>query len=155
MARKMNHLERQLSAEETKALLAQGKEGVLSVNGDDGYPYAVPVNYVYQDGAIYVHTAKRGYKVEAIQANPKVCFTAVLSSEIIEETTTTKFESVIATGNAVLLTDDAEKEKVLEVIVQRLAPSNVTGGMETIKRLLPAVGIIKINVAELTGKAHR
>lgn len=155
MARKMNHLERQLSAEETKELLAKGKEGVLSVNGDDGYPYAVPVNYVYQDGAIYVHTAKRGYKVEAIQANPKVCFTAVISSKIVEETTTTKFESVIATGDAVLLTDDGEKEKAMELIVQRLAPSNVAGGMETIKRLFPAVGVIKINVVEVTGKAHR
>ena len=155
MARTMNHLERQLSAEETKALLASGKEGVLAVNGDDGYPYSVPVNYVYQDGVIYIHTAKRGYKVEAIQANPKVCFTAVISSKIIEETTTTKFESVIATGTAALLTDDEEKKKVMELIVQRLAPSNIEGGMVTVERLLPAVGIIKITVAELTGKAHR
>lgn len=51
MARKMNHAERQLSTEQAQALLAKGKEGVLSVNGDNGYPYAVPVNYVYQDGA--------------------------------------------------------------------------------------------------------
>lgn len=155
MARKMNHAERQLSTEQAQALLAKGKEGVLSVNGDNGYPYAVPVNYVYQDGAIYIHTSKVGYKVEAIQANPKVCFTAVLFSEIIEADTTTKFESVVATGDAVLLTDDAEKEKIMEAIVRSLAPSNIEGGMATIQRLLPAVGIIKINVAELTGKAYR
>lgn len=155
MARKMNHLERQLSAEETKTLLASGKDGVLAVNGDDGYPYAVPVNYVYLDGAIYIHSSKRGYKVEAIQANPKVCFTAVLSNKINEPNTTTMFESVIATGNAVLLADDAEKTKVLEVIVQRLAPTNVQGGMAAIQRLLPAVAIIRIDVEQLTGKANR
>ena len=155
MTRKMNRLERQLSVEEATALLAGGKEGVLAVNGDDGYPYAVPVNYVYLDGAIYIHTAQRGYKIDAIQANPKVCFTAVLSSEIIEETTTTTFESVIATGTAALLTDEAEKKQIMEVIVRRLAPNNIEGGMRTVERLLPAVGVIKINVAELTGKAHQ
>lgn len=155
MARNMWQIQRKLAAEEAAALLEAGKEGVLAVNGDDGYPYAVPVNYVYLDGVIYVHTAQHGYKVEAIQANPKVCFTAVLSSTIIEADTTTKFESVIATGDAVLLSDDSEKQRVMEEIVRRLAPSNIEGGMATLKRLLPAVGIIKINVAELTGKAHR
>ena len=155
MARKIWQAQRKLSAEETEALLTSGKEGVLAVNGDDGYPYAVPVNYVYLDGAIYVHTAQHGYKVEAIQANSKVCFTAVLSSEINEADTTTKFESVIATGDAVLLTDIGEKERAMEEIVRRLAPSNVAGGMATIQRLLPAVGMIKINVTELTGKANR
>ena len=43
----------------------------------------------------------------------------------------------------------------MEEIVRRLAPSNVAGGMATIQRLLPAVGMIKINVTELTGKANR
>ena len=155
MARKMWQAQRKLSAEETEALLTSGKEGVLAVNGDNGYPYAVPVNYVYLDGAIYIHTTQHGYKVEAIQANSKVCFTAVLSSEINEADTTTKFESVSATGDAVLLTDIGEKERAMEEIVRRLAPSNVAGGMATIQRLLPAVGVIKINVTELTGKANR
>ena len=72
-----------------------------------------------------------------------------------EADTTTKFESVIATGDAVLLTDIGEKERAMEEIVRRLAPSNVAGGMATIQRLLPAVGMIKINVTELTGKANR
>lgn len=46
MARTMHHKERQLPAEETKMLLGRGKEGILAVNGDEGYPYAVPVNYI-------------------------------------------------------------------------------------------------------------
>lgn len=79
----------------------------------------------------------------------------MLSNKINEPNTTTMFESVIATGNAVLLADDAEKTKVLEVIVQRLAPTNVQGGMAAIQRLLPAVAIIRIDVEQLTGKANR
>ena len=49
---------RQLSAEDTQALFAQGHHGIISMNGDDGYPYAVPVNYVFIDGKIYIHSAK-------------------------------------------------------------------------------------------------
>lgn len=155
MARTMHHKERQLPAEETKMLLGRGKEGILAVNGDEGYPYAVPVNYIYMDNAIYIHSAQHGYKIEAAAANPKVCFTVILSSEIIEADTTTKYESVIAVGNASVLSDEAQKRKIMEEIVRRLAPSNISGGFQTVEKLLSSVGIIKIDIAELTGKAYR
>lgn len=73
MERKMYKEKRQLSAEETQALFVKGHHGILSVNGDDGYPYAVPVNYVFIDGKIYIHSAKYGYKIDALKQNDKVC----------------------------------------------------------------------------------
>ena len=155
MARTMHHKERQLPEEETQALLSRGKEGILAVNGDEGYPYAVPVNYIYMDDAIYIHTAPYGYKMESVTKNSKVCFTAIISSEIIEADTTTKYESVIAVGDAAVISDTAQKRKIMEAIVQRLAPSNVSGGLQTIEKLLSSVGIIRIDITELTGKAYR
>ena len=71
MARKLYKEKRQLSAEETQALFAQGHHGILSVNGDDGYPYAVPVNYVFIDGKIYIHSALSCKNIACI-ANPKL-----------------------------------------------------------------------------------
>ena len=96
MERKMYKEKRQLSAEETQALFVKGHHGILSVNGDDGYPYAVPVNYVFIDGKIYIHSAKYGYKIDALKQNDKVCFTAILNSQIIPDKFTAAFESVVA-----------------------------------------------------------
>lgn len=154
MARTMLKVQKQLTQETAAILLAQGKTGVLAVHGDDGYPYAVPVNYVYADHTIYVHCAKQGYKIDAIRANPKVCFTAVLERALIESALTTKFESVIATGRAEILPDGSEKKQAMEQLIHHLTPSNLQGGMETLTRLLPTVGIIKITVETLTGKSN-
>ena len=61
--RPMRRIRQQLSDKETEAILENGTTGVLAVNGDGGYPYAVPVNYVYKAGKIYFHGAKAGHDV--------------------------------------------------------------------------------------------
>lgn len=67
MFRKMRRYRQQLSQEETISILKSGKTAVLGVLGDDGYPYTVPINYVYADGKIYFHGAKSGHKIDAIK----------------------------------------------------------------------------------------
>ena len=69
-----------------RELLARERRGVLAVAGDDGYPYAVPVNYFYDAdaGKIYLHGSKRGHKVDAIGRNDKVCFT-VYGNEHVDQ----------------------------------------------------------------------
>ena len=66
MFREMRRKKQQLADEECRSILERGKTGVLAVNGDDGYPYAVPVNYVFSNGKIYFHSALSGHKVDAI-----------------------------------------------------------------------------------------
>ena len=51
--RAMHHEKRKLSDEITLGLLQKGEHGILALNGDDGYPYAVPITYSYFDGCIY------------------------------------------------------------------------------------------------------
>lgn len=57
-------------------ILKNEKRGVLSVFGENGYPYGLPINYWYNDnnGYIYFHCGKKGHKVDAISANNKVSF---------------------------------------------------------------------------------
>ena len=74
MNREMYKKERQMSAEATAAIFSKGNHGTLAVNGDDGYPYAVPVNYVYDGGKIYIHSAKYGYKIDAVKRDDKGVF---------------------------------------------------------------------------------
>ena len=86
MFRPMRRSKQALSAQETKALLSAEKRGILAVNGDEGYPFAIPVNYYYDDaqGKIFIHGGKAGHKVDALKRDDKVCFT-VYGNESFEE----------------------------------------------------------------------
>lgn len=155
MAREMNKKERQLTAEQTAALIAKGKTGTLSLHGDDGYPYAVPVNYVYFNDAIYIHGAANGYKVDAVKANPKACFSCYVNVEILADKLTAAFESFIATGKVEMIEDKDEKKAVLDYIVDELsAPEFKEKGTKMIAAMLDKTGIIKFTIEEVTGKAY-
>ena len=69
----------EISVEEAKKLLHEARRGVLAVSGDDGYPYAVPINSLYDEYAqeIIFHGSKVGHKVDALKRSDKVCFTVV------------------------------------------------------------------------------
>ena len=77
MFRPMRRKERAISDEEAKKLLLLERRGVLAVNGDEGYPYAIPVNYFYdrEHGKIYFHGSRAGHKVDSLKKDDKVCFT--------------------------------------------------------------------------------
>ncbi len=74
--------------------------GVLACLGDDAYPYAVPLSFVYADEKIYFHCAKAGHKIDAITRHPKVSFAVVDEDTIVSQEYTSYFRSVIAFGQA-------------------------------------------------------
>lgn len=100
MFRTMRRSKQLLSKEDTIAVMERCTNGVLSCFGDEGYPYAVPVNFVYFNEKIYFHSSKSGHKIDAITKNPKVCFTIIDEDTIISEEFTSYFRSVVAFGKA-------------------------------------------------------
>ena len=86
MFRPIRRKKKEMDIDAAKELLQCSRRGVLAVNGDDGYPYAVPVNYFYDSdaGKIYFHGARTGHKVDALKASDKVCFT-VYGNETVKE----------------------------------------------------------------------
>ena len=86
---------------------------MLGLHGDDGYPYTVPVSFVYQEGGtgfgtIGFHCVKTGHKIDSIRRNNKVSFTVIDRDEVMPMERTTKFTSVIAFGHARILEDEEE-----------------------------------------------
>ena len=77
MFREMRRIRQQLPENEVLEILERNAEGVLSLHGDNGYPYGIPVNYTWDASRILFHCAKTGHKVDAIEADPKVCFTVI------------------------------------------------------------------------------
>jgi len=77
MFREMRRNKQLLSADDRAAVLDRCTNGVLACVGDDDYPYAVPLSYVYFNDKIYFHSAKDGHKIDAIIKNPKVSFAVI------------------------------------------------------------------------------
>ena len=91
MFRKMRRAERELPEGQAKEILENGSYGVLALAGDGGYPYAVPLNYVYDGERIYFHCAAEGHKIDAIARDNKCSFCVVENGGVIEDRFTTKY----------------------------------------------------------------
>ena len=133
-----------LSEEECVAVLRRGTSGVLAAAGEDDYPYAVPLSYVYCDSKLYFHCAKEGHKLEAITRNPKVSFCVIDQDQVVPEKYTTYFRSVIVFGKARILNEAGEKRAALEKLAE--------GRKAEIDQLLDVVNMVEIQIEAMTGK---
>ena len=102
MFRELTRKKQQLPAEECIDVLKTALRGVLAVNGDDGYPYAVPINHYYdeEEGLIYFHGGKYGHKVDALRRDAKVSFAVFDDGRRNEGEWFLTFRSVIVFGTA-------------------------------------------------------
>ncbi len=91
MFREIRRKRQALSKEEISSVLYRGTSGVLALAGDDNYPYAVPISYVYDGEKIYFHCAKSGHKLDAIQRNEKVSFCVIDQDKIVPDEYTSYF----------------------------------------------------------------
>ena len=113
MFRKMRRSPQALSREEITELLNTETRGVMSVQGDDGYPYGVPINHLYDEetNRLYFHGATFGHRVDAVKKDPKVSY-CVFGGEYQEEGDWARYvKSVIIFGKAVLIDDPDEVVK--------------------------------------------
>lgn len=144
---------RELTLEETKEIISTEKDGVLSVHGDDGYPYGVPVNYGYTDGKIYIHCRNNeSHKLDSIKRDEKVCMTIVAKRDLVEEEYTTKFNSVIIFGKARIITEPDEIVETMGKMMEGLAPEYVEGAKERAKGALDVLAMIEMIPEHISGK---
>ena len=152
MFRAMRRKRQAQSPEACAAILARGTSGVLALSGDDGYPYAVPLSYVYDGGAIYFHCAREGHKLDAIRRETKASFCVIDRDEVVPQEYTTYFRSVIAFGRARVLEEETEKRQALEKLAARYSPAYPQGREREIDRLFQQVCMIELTVEHMTGK---
>jgi hypothetical protein len=127
--------------------------GVLAVAGDDDYPYAVPLSYVYDEGRLFFHCARVGHKIDAIKRNDKVSFCMIKSDEVVAEKFTTLYRSAIAFGRARILTDDAEIRFALNRLLEKYSPGFISEGQIEIENDWDRLCVVEIRIEHLTGKA--
>lgn len=152
MFREMRRSKQLLNTDYAISMLDKATSGVLAVHGDDGYPYAVPLSYVYHDGSIYFHSAKEGHKLDAIKNNDKVSFCVILLDNPVGEGFTTYFMSVVAFGRARIIEDAEEKQKTIEILSDRYFPDIKEASLEEIKQSNERFLMIEMKIEHITGK---
>lgn len=124
MFREMRRKKQKLSEEMCAEILNRGTSGVLALEGDEGYPYAVPISYVYDGEKLYFHSARSGHKLDAIRRNPKASFCLIDKDQIVPEEYTTYFRSVIVFGEIRILENEEEKRDAIEKLAVKYAPDD-------------------------------
>ena len=148
----MRRNRQQLSKEECERILGQCTSGVLALAGDGGYPYAVPLSYVYADGTIFFHSAMQGHKVDAIKRDSRCSFCVIEQDEIRPAEFTTYFRSVIAFGRICILEDTDEKLQALRLLGRRFSPNDEPGLQREIDQSLDHVLLLRLDIDHLSGK---
>ena len=151
--RPMRRNKQQVSIEACINILKNAKRGVLAVSGDNGYPYALFVNYVYdeKDNAIYIHGAKEGHKIDSIKRCDKVSFTVHDEGYKKEGDWAYTLTSVVLFGKAELINDINITTEKTRDLANRYYPSK-DEVEEEIKSGISHVQLIKINIEHVTGK---
>lgn len=153
MFRKMRRKRQELPEAETIAMLQSCTSGVLAVQGDDDYPYAVPLSFAYEDGKLFFHSATAGHKLDAIERSNKASFCVIAADDIVPSEFTTRFRSAIAFGKARVVTDDDEKRHALLCLAEKYSPSYLEAADTEIDGDWKRVSVIELSIEHMTGKA--
>lgn len=153
MFRPMRRANRAIPDEAAKQLLLNSRRGVLAVNGDDGYPFAIPVNYFYamEQGKIYFHGAKSGQKVDALKKCDKVCFTVYGNEHFEPDDWAPYVQSTVVFGRCHLIEDAAATETWVRELAMKYYPGKDEVEAE-IAKALKGVQLYEITIEHLTGK---
>ena len=156
MFRKMRRFKQQITHEECVEVLKGAKRGVLSVMGEDGYPYGLPVSHWYneEDGKLYFHGAKVGHKVDAINACNKVSFCAMDEGYTEGDDWALNIKSVIIFGTIRSFLYEEEPEKVREICIGLSAKftDDPNYADDEIAKVGSNVRCVEITVDHMTGK---
>ncbi|MBQ3383815.1 MAG: pyridoxamine 5'-phosphate oxidase family protein [Erysipelotrichaceae bacterium] len=156
MFREVKRIKQRLNRDECIEILKKAKRGVLSVNGDDGYPYGVPLNHYYdeENGKIYFHGNLHGHKVEALRKNNKASFCVYDDGYREEGDWALTFKSVIVFGTVREVEDN---ELILRIC--RDLSYKFTSDKEYIEGEIASSGkrvlVHELTIEHMTGKKIR
>jgi nitroimidazol reductase NimA-like FMN-containing flavoprotein (pyridoxamine 5'-phosphate oxidase superfamily) len=122
----------------------------------DNWPYVVPLNYVYHNGAIYFHCADEGRKIDMLKANPQVCFEVDEDYGIVRSNKpsphSTHYTSVIVFGQAQIVDDLQRKFEALQALLDKYAPGRHYRQMRLNEAKTATV--VEITIEGMTGKTR-
>ena len=153
MFRQIRRKSKEISMDETRKILKEARRGILAVNGDEGYPYAIPVNYYYdeEEQKIFFHGARVGHKIDALKKNDKICFTVLGSETVKDEPWAPYVKSTVVFGRCHFIEDASLAEKRLKQFALKYYPNEELVN-EEINTSGKAVCMYVIEIEHMSGK---
>ena len=153
MFRPMRRFRQQISEAECIRILQEEKRGVLSMLGENGYPYGIPMNHWYnpEDGKIYFHGAKTGHKIDALSACDKVSYCVWDAGYRKEGEWALNVNSVVVFGRIKPVRDE-EKAKAIGENLCRKFTNDEEYIQKELQNALPRVQCLELTIDHMTGK---
>ncbi len=153
MFRPMRRIKQQISDAECVEVLKNTKRGVLSLMGDDGYPYGIPIDHWYceEDGKIYFHGAKEGHKIDSIRRCDKVSYCTYDEGYRREGEWALNIRSVIVFGRISLVEDEELARRICTELTRKFTDDEEYLAKE-LRNAFPRVQCLAITPKHMTGK---
>lgn len=151
MFRPMRRYKQALTPDQCVRLLEREPRGVLSVHGEDGYPYGFPMDHLYLDGKLYFHCAREGHKLDALSADDRVSYCVMDQGFRRPGEWALNIQSVILFGRIRRVADPARREHVARLLGLKYDPSPQSVE-EELARSLGRAEILELTVDHMTGK---
>lgn len=153
MFREMRRFKKQISEEECIRILKEQPRGVLSLLGDNGYPYGIPISHWYceEDGKIYFYGAKTGHKIDAIAECDKVSFCVYDEGYRKDGEWALNINSVIVFGRIRLVTDQEKTRIICDSLCKKFTNDEEYIQKE-LKNALPRVQCLELTIEHMSGK---
>ena len=153
MFRPLRKKKNEIGTDAAKDLLRSSRRGVLAVNGDEGYPYAIPINYFYdeENNRILFHGAKAGHKVDSLKKSDKVCFTVFGNETIRDEQWAPYLQSVVVFGRCRLVESREDTLGMVKTFALKYYPNEAMVNDEI---ALSGMGVqmFEIEIEHMSGK---
>ncbi len=151
MFRKIRRFKQEISKEECIDILKEQPRGVLAVYGEDGYPYAFPMNYIYMDKKIYFHCAKEGHKLDALAMDNRVSFCVMDKGFLREGEWALNIRSIVIFGSVKRIDNVDETIKIVRHLGLKYYPT-AESVEEEINKAVARVQILELSIDHMTGK---
>lgn len=152
MFRGMRRFKQQLPEEMAIEILQNADSGVLAVLDEEGYPYTVPMSYIYADGKIYFHSAPTGHKIDAIKNYDKASFCIVSDDDVVPEKFSTMYRSIVAFGKLRFIEDREEMRRITSDLAMKYSADYKEMIPKRIDEAIHRMAIIEMEIEHLTGK---
>lgn len=151
MFRPIRRKKQQLSEADCINVLINAPRGVLALYGEDGYPYAFPMNHLYLDNKLYFHSAMEGHKLDALMLNDKISFCVMDEGFRTEGDWALNIRSVVIFGTLKKREPNAESMSILRQLAIKHFPD-----LESIEKTMISsssrVQMLELTIHHMTGK---
>ncbi|MGI6590417.1 MAG: pyridoxamine 5'-phosphate oxidase family protein [Eggerthellaceae bacterium] len=148
----MRRWKQELPFGECEKVLHQERRGVLAVQGEGGYPYAVPINFLYEPGHLYFHGALEGHKVDALRANPHASFCTWDAGYRKVGKRGLNVRSVVAFGTVRFLESESDAREKCRLLGMKYFPDEPDYVDKELERSAPRLLMLDLSIEHVTGK---